>query len=142
MRKFRLLSVGLEKGEDGKFSVKKGAKYNTVSEMVELEIRNGKRAGSKFIVTATEKDVDRATVDQYIINAYRGTITGRSKPDYVLTYQPAGASPQEAALICTLFKRQYDNGAVAFQGRKGDVRFYLTEVDEQGQSLSSRKKRA
>lgn len=140
VKKYRLLTVQLEKGSDGKYTVAKGAKYKPVSDLVELEIKKGKRAGSKFIVTAVPKDTDRATVDQYIVNHYRGQKTGTTRPDFVLTFQAAGAAPTEAALICTLFKKRYPDGGEAFAGRQGNIRFYLTELNDDGSSKASKKK--
>jgi len=140
VRKFRLLTAQLEKGDDGKFNLAKGAKYKPISDLVELDIKTGKRAGSKFIVTAVPKDTDRATVDQYIINNYRGEVTGTKRPDYVLTYQPAGASPAESSLVCTLFKKAYPDGGVAYQGRKENIRFYLAELNDDGTSKAQKKK--
>lgn len=140
VRKFRLLTVQLAKAADGKFVVAEGAKYKPINELVELEIKKGKRAGSKFIVTATPKDTDRATIDQYVVNSYRGAVTGKNRPSYVLTYQPAGAAPTESSLVCTLFSKKYPEGGEAFVGRKDSIRFYLTELNEDGTSKSQKKK--
>lgn len=140
VRKFRLLTVQLAKAADGKYTVAEGAKYKPISELVELEIKKGNRPGSKFIVTATPKDTDRATIDQYIVNSYRGTVTGKNRPAYVLTYQPAGAAPTESSLVCALFSKKYPEGGEAFVGRKDNIRFYLTELNEDGTSKSQKKK--
>ncbi len=140
MRKFKLLTVQGEIGSDGKLSVPKGNKYQELSKMVELEIRKGARAGTKFIVTEVPKDTDRATVDQYIINNYRGTVTGTKRPAYVLTFQPAGSSPKESSLVCTLFEKKYLDGNQAYVGKKGNIRFYLTELNEDGSSKAAKKK--
>lgn len=128
MRKFILKSAEGVIGADGKLEIPKGTNYTTLGTMVELDIKNGKNAGSKFIVTEVGKDVDKSTVDQYFVTNYKGKAPARSRPDYVLTFRPAGASQEESVLICTLFKKNYQNGQHAFAGKKGTVRFYLEDL--------------
>lgn len=132
IRKFLLRTAEGQVGTDGKLEIPKGTKYKTLSEMVELDIRKGKRAGEKFIVTAVPKDTDRATVDQYIASNYRGQALGTRRPKYVLTYTPAGTNPKDSALVCSLFHKQYPNGGEAFVGKKGNIRFYLVDAEAKG----------
>lgn len=131
MRKFILKSAEGVIAADGKLEIPKGTSYTTLTTMVELDIKNGKNAGSKFIVSEVGKEVDKSTVDQYFVAPYRGKAGPRTRPEYVLTFRPAGAAANESVLICTLFRKDYvESKQHAFAGKKGTVRFYLEDLEQ------------
>ena len=128
-KKYVLKSVEGSVGADGKLEIPKGAKYTTLSTMVELPIKNGKRAGQTFIVSEVGEGVDKNSIDQFFATKYQGQATGSRAPSYVLTHRAAGAPADQSSLICSLFLKKYENGQTALVGKKGTTRFYMEDAE-------------
>jgi hypothetical protein len=129
MQKYILKSV---EGQlvDGKLTVPKGSKYQTLGTLVELNINNGKRAGQKFLVSELPEGVEKGSADQFFANEYMGKAKGARAPIYVLTHKAAGAAANESTLICSLFVKKYEDGSSAIVGKNGTTRFYMETVEQ------------
>jgi hypothetical protein len=141
-KKYQLASAQGVVDDKGKLSVPKGTKYQNLGTMVELPIKNGKRAGENFIVSELSEGVEKGSTDQFFATKYRGDVKGSSAPSFILTHRAAGAPADQSTMICSLFLKKYPNGEEVYVGRNGNTRFRLEDADIVAKRMASWAKKA